>query len=571
MRIKIIRLIITFLFLVIAVDLFYVQVIRGKYYYGLSVNNRIRVVPLEGQRGRIFDRNMKILVDNRLSLNVAVIPQDMKEGEMLFDYLSRVLKVKKQKLLRRFYQKKVTPFAPVVVAEDVDKRVAMVLEENRFRFPGLYIQESVRREYPFKEVGSHVLGYVGKINRAKIKKLKDYGYTPQSVVGYSGVEESYDSFMKGKEGGAQIEVNNRGQQVKMLSVKEPEKGQDIQLTIDHRVQQIAAKALGEKHGTIIVMSLNTGEIRGMVSSPSYNPNIFVDSRLKKKSGLVFIDPGAPLLNRAIKGLYPPGSVFKVVMSTAALITGKIESTTTFSCSGVYRLGRRGFRCAHVHGVQDLVKAIAHSCNVYFFNAGLILGPDTIYKYAHLLGLGEETRIDLPYEEKGLLPNRAQRRKKYNLGWYKGDTLNYSIGQGDVLTTPLQLVRMMATVALRGREVQPHLIKGIGGKDVVQFSLVKRTGIKEEVFDVIQKGLRLVVADEGGTARLLNMKGFEVAGKTGTAQTTKSRPHHAWFVGYDLSGKEPIAFCVFLEYGGSSYHSCVVARDFLKELRKEKII
>ena len=192
MRLKIIRLSILALFFIIAVDLFYVQVIRGQYFFNLSVNNRIRVVPLPGQRGRIRDTNGIILAGNRLSFNIAVIPQDIKKSDELFSYLSGILKVEKKELLQRFFRRKVTPFAPVLVAEDIRKRVAFVLEENKFRFPGLYIQESYRRHYPFQETGAHVLGHVGKISRAKIEKLKDYGYSYQSTVGYSGIEENYD-------------------------------------------------------------------------------------------------------------------------------------------------------------------------------------------------------------------------------------------------------------------------------------------------------------------------------------------------------------------------------------------
>jgi penicillin-binding protein 2 len=571
MRLKIIRLIIVVLFMVIAGDLIYIQGLRGQYYYNLSVNNRIRVVPLTGSRGRIIDRNGVVLADNRLSFDVTVIPQEVRDKEQLFFYLSNILKVNRETLLQRFAQKKEAPFAPVVIAQDVDKRVAMILEENKYRLPGLYIQETFQRQYPFREVGAHVLGYVGNINRDMMERLKDYGYSFQSIVGKNGVEEVYDSYLIGKEGGQQIEVNSRGRQVNLLGIREPRNGQNIQITIDQRIQAIAASALGDAVGTVIIMNLDTGEILGMVNSPSYDPNIFVDSRLKKQVGQVTIDKASPLLNRAIQGLYPPGSVFKAVVSLAALASQKISRHTPFRCDGAYYLGKHRFGCPHVHGSQNLIEAISHSCNVYFFNVGNILGPDFLSKYAKMLGLGSVTEIDLPYEEKGVVPGRTQRKLKQNRGWYKGDTLNFSIGQGDLLVTPLQLVRMIAIIARNGQEVQPHMIMKIGEKEVVSFATIRQVALKEDHFAAVQEGFRSVVGDLSGTARMLNMEDIVVAGKTGTAQSAGHRDHHAWFVGYVPEGKLRIAFCVFLEYGGSSFHAVGLARKILRQMRDDQIL
>jgi penicillin-binding protein 2 len=571
MRIRILRVTIFGLFVILALNLIYVQVVRGKYYHGLSVNNRIRVIPLEGQRGRILDRNGAVLADNRLSFDVTVIPQDIKEEEGIFEYLSQTLQVDEKKLLQNFHQKKITPFAPVIIAEDVNKRIAMILEENKFRFSGLYIQETFVRRYPLKKKGAHALGYVGKINRSKIKKLKDYGYSTRSVVGYSGVEEKYDMYLRAEEGGRQIEVNSRGRQVRLLSQKDPQKGKDIKLTLDLRVQRAAFEALGENHGSIIVMDLDTGELLGMVSSPSFDPNLFVSRKTRQKTGKFFMDRDAPMLDRSIKGQYPPGSVFKIILSIAALETKNVEPNTEFFCKGAYELGWRRFRCAHVHGAQDLVAGIAHSCNVYFYNIGLLLGPDLIHKYARLFGLGELTNVDLPYEDTGSIPNRIKRRMQQNRGWFKGDTLNFSIGQGDVLVTPIQLVRMMATVAQSGKEIQPHLIKSIDDKDIIQLSTGRNIRIKKEIFDVVRKGMRSAVTDEQGTANILDMKDFTISGKTGTAQTIRGKRDHAWFVGYNTSGKRRMAFSIFLEYGVSSHYACNTAKKLLKWMEKEGAI
>jgi penicillin-binding protein 2 len=571
MRLKIVRVVMFFLLALVALDLVYIQGIQGPYFYNLSVNNRIRVIPLEGLRGLILDRNGTVLADNRLAFDVAVIPQDIADRETLFEFLKDILRVEEDILLKRFTERKITPFAPVVIAEDIDQQTAMKLEENKFRFPGLYIQENFRRLYPFKNSGAHVLGYLGKIDSSRIEKLKDYGYTYQSIIGYSGVEEYYDTYLRGKEGGEQIEVNSRGQLVRLLGTRDPEKGQDITLTIDQRIQDIASAALAEKQGCIIIMDLESGEILAMVSSPSYDPNVFIDTKLKDQAQPIFSAPSAPLLNRTIKGQYPPGSIAKVVFALAGLTTEKILPSTSFTCPGYYQLGRRQFRCSHQHGVQNLIEGIAHSCNVYFYNVGVLLGPDIMSKHLRIFGFGELTHVDLPFEEKGFVPSTTSRRRGSNKGWYKGDTLNFAIGQGDLLVTPIQVLRMMATVARFGNEVQPHLIKTIGKEEIIKLSTIRNIPIPENVFSVVRQGLRGAVADPAGTARLLNLPGLTVLGKTGTAQSVPGRDEHAWFAGFIPEGKKKIVFTVFLEYGGSSYNACVVAKDVLVRLKELEIL
>ena len=571
MRIKIIRLVICIPFFMILSDLFYLQVIRGQYFYNLSINNRIRIVPMEGQRGFIRDRHGVVLADNRLSFDVAVIPQDIQNKDALFDFLSDVLSVEKKKMLQLFWQKRSAPFAPVVMAEDINKPTVMIIEENKYRFPGLYIQESFRRWYPFREAGAHVLGYVGKMDPSQVEKLQEYGYTQQSVIGKTGIEAYYDSVLRGKGGGLQIEVNSRGEQVQLLGVREPERGADIQLSVDYRVQKLAAEVLGDKHGAIIVMDLSTGAILGQVSAPAYDPNIFVDGHVSQTEISIMTNPFSPLLNRAIKGLYPPGSVFKIIVALAALDLGKISPYTSFLCKGYYALGQRQFGCSHVHGTQNLIQAIAHSCNVYFFNVGELLGSDILDKYARLFSLGSITNVDLPFEEKGMVPSRTQRKKSLNEGWYKGDTLNYSIGQGDLLVTPLQLLRLVATVARDGDEIQPHLIEKIGTQEIVSLAMIRQVSVKLEVYHIVKAGLREVVTDSAGTAHVLADNKLGIVGKTGTAQSSHGKDHHAWFIGYNTKGKSKIAFCVFLEYGGASYNACLLAKQLLEGMVVQEIL
>lgn len=571
MRLKIIRLITGGLFGFIVAGLFYTQVIQGKYFFRLSVNNRIRVVPMEGWRGEIKDRNGNLLADNRLSYDVMVTPQEIDKAAELFRFLGETLGVNEQAIARRYGRKKNAPFAPVVIAQDISREDAIIIEENKYRFPSLSVQESYRRFYPLRENSAHVLGYVGKMSVAQRDRFKEYGYSMESVVGYSGVEEYYDNYLRGKEGGLQIEVNSRGQQVRLLGVRESRKGQDITLTIDSEVQQDALELLGGRVGVVIVMDMDNGEILGMTSSPGFDPNIFVGGRDASEINRIFADPLAPAINRAITGLFPPGSVFKVIMATAGLETKKIVPGTSFVCPGFYQLRKAVFRCTHVHGTQNLIGALAHSCNVYFYNAGLLLGADTIHHYARLMGLGEKTSIDLPYERGGSIPGKEQRRLEGRGGWHAGDTLNLSIGQGEVQVTPLQVVRLMTMVARSGWSVQPHVIKAVGDTPVDKFVDERRIKMDEDIFETLRKGLREAVTDEAGTARVVNLPDIYVAGKTGTAQTSGGKKNHAWFAGYARGEVRSVVFCVLLEHGGSSYNACLLAKDLLLRMKEKKIL
>ncbi len=565
MRLKIIGIVIFVFIFLVACHLFYLQIIRGEAYYNLSVNNSIRIVPMEAPRGRILDRNGVVLADNRHSFNVTVLPQEMEDKDELFDFLSKTLRVEKKKLLQQFARRKIAPFSPVVVAEDVTKEQAMLLEENRYRFGGVYIEEAYSRYYPFHEVGAHVLGYVGKISREELEELKDYGSFSVSTIGKNGIEDFYDSFLRGHEGGLQMQINSRGRQVRLLGIRQAQSGQDITLTLDERVQQMAYEGLAARRGAVVVMSLETGEVLAMVSSPAYDPNVFVDSQLKFQASGLFNDSQAPLLNRAIKGQYPPGSVFKIAVAAAGLATDRVDPATAYNCDGIYELGAAKFRCLHVHGPQNLFQGMMHSCNIYFYNIGKSIGAETIYRYAHLLGLGRRTGIDIPFEEKGSLPNPRER------AWYTGDTLNMSIGQGDVLATPLQLLRMVSTIALNGREVQPYFLKSINGQELVKLSTSRHVGMIPQVYEILNNALRMVVDEAAGTAHILDIPNMKVLGKTGTAQAGHGRESHAWFVGYTLDTQPRVAICVFLENGGSSYNSVVVTQQMLTQMRAAQIL
>jgi penicillin-binding protein 2 len=319
------------------------------------------------------------------------------------------------------------------------------------------------------------------------------------------------------------------------------------------------------------MDLDNADVISLVSSPSYDPNVFTDKNKRDHLDVYFNNTLTPLLNRAVSGQYPPGSVFKIPLALAAIERHKIIPSTTFDCPGYMMVGHRKFGCSHVHGVQDLEGAIAHSCNVYFFHLGQLVGAGIIDAYAKAFGLDRPTGIDLPFEAKGKLVTKSFEGRS----WYGGDILNLSIGQGFTLTTPLQLTVMLAAVANEGVILRPRLVKQVGDKPVAPLDFSQRplVRLREETWGTVQKGLKSVVDDPQGTGHALqDIRGLEIYGKTGTAQSVHSKPNHAWFVGYTKSSlKENVAFCVFLEYGGSSENAVQIARSLLLKLQSLQII
>ncbi|MBF0504327.1 MAG: penicillin-binding protein 2 [Candidatus Omnitrophica bacterium] len=571
MRFKLIESVIFFFLSLIVGGLFYLQIIHGDYYHRQSTNNRIRVVVSDALRGRILDRRGIVLADNRMAFHLGVIAQDIENKKVLFDYLGRVLNRDPALLERQFLRKKTAPFAPVILAEDIPRELAVKIEEEKFLYPGLEIQQGFQRFYPKDDIGAHILGYVGKIDDTQLQDQDLYGVTPLSIVGKTGIENEYDADLQGTPGGRQIEINSRGRQVRLLGLKDAVGGLDVTLTVDQRLQEAAQELLKGSRGSIVVLGLDRADVLCLVSSPSYDPNVFTNKNKRDHLDVYFKDTETPLLNRAVSGQYPPGSVFKIPLALAALERHKITPSTRFDCPGYMMVGHRKFGCSHVHGVQDLTGALARSCNVYFFHLGELVGAPIIGAYSKAFGLNRPTGIDLPFEASGKLITSSPQ----GLGWYTGDTLNLSIGQGYTLTTPLQLTVLMAAVANKGVILRPRLVQAVGERQILPLDFSQRpiVRLRDETWDAVEKGLKAVVDDQEGTGHSLrDIKGLEIYGKTGTAQSVHGKPNHAWFAGYTRSPKkENIAFCVFLEYGGSSENAVIKARDLLLKLQTLQII
>lgn len=537
-------------FILLFAALFYTQVVRSGYYSRLSKNNSIRVIPIDGPRGDIFDRNGTLLVTNRLCFDAAVIYQEMKEKGKIVGLLSGLPGISKDDIDRSLEASGRRPFTPLAVAEDIEKDEAIALEEASFDVDGLVIETRSRRHYVYGESGCHVFGYLGEVTEEELEGLREFGYRPGDLVGRSGLERYYDRYLTGVDGGTQIEVDSRGRQTRVLGLKEPSSGKDLHLTIDVRLQEKCDKLLGGKRGAIIAMDPNSGEILALASHPAFDPNTFIrPSASNERLRLLKDAKGRPLVDRAISGMYPPGSVFKVVIAAAALESMKISDRTQVLCTGSYPLGTAKFNCWKEggHGLQNLTDALMNSCNVFFYNAGRNAGVDAIEYYAKLFGFGRPSGIDLPDEARGIVPGRLWKRLHRNDAWYEGDTMNYSIGQGYLLVTPIQILDMMAAVANNGYSVKPFIVKRIGAKYVLRPKPTK-IPVKANTIRKIREGLLKTVNDEKGTGRRARVDGALVAGKTGTAQNPQGATH-AWFSGFAPFDDPKICVVVFLEHGG----------------------
>ena len=555
-------------FIILIGGLFYIQIIRGEYYRNLSKRNIIRVLPLEAARGKIVDRNGIVLADTVASYAVSVIPQEMSDKTATFKALAQLLDVSSDEIAYAYYKEYLNPFTPVRVYESLDKERLIALEENKLFLPGVIIETVPLRIYPYGRVGAHVLGYLGKINLSQMTRLKSYGYQASDLIGHSGIEAYYDLFLRGIRGGEQVEVDNRGRKARLVGYKPPQAGTDIQISLDIRIQKIVDSLLRDKKGAVVLIDSFSGDIIAMSSQPSFDPEVFVNGDYEQINSLL-ADNDAPLFNRVVAGQYAPGSVFKVVVSLAALDKDPLFLNRVFYCNGSIEIGNRSFNCLSVHGPETMRDALVHSCNVYFYNLGILTTAEHIAYYATRLGLGKKTGVDLKYEAAGVMPSPRWRQIMHFKKWFKGDTANMSIGQGEVLVTPLQIACMISVLANDGRLVVPHFLKAIGHKRF-QFPRDKDIVVLEKVRTTIASYLEEVVESREGTAHAVAIDGLTIAGKTGTAQVA-GKESHGWFVGYVDNGEVNYSFCIFLEHAGSSHEACAFARVLFEHMIEEGLL
>ncbi len=561
------------LFLLILLNLFFLQIVKGGYYYELSEKNRLRILYLEPPRGKILDRRGRTLATSRLSFNCTVIPREAKNTiRETIRVISPVLKEEESRLEKIFKKGKAGAFQSVILAQDIAPAQAMAIEEMLETMPGVLIETRPQREYPYGEAAAHLLGYVGPMTEEEKDQINNEEYRPTDWVGREGTEKFYENYLHGRPGGIQMEVNSRGRFLRALGVREPQEGRDIRLTVDAELQKYVQTLLKDKKASVIVMELAEGGILSMNSSPSYDSNLFASARGRKDVGRFLTGTRSPMMNRGIRGQYPPGSIFKIVTALAGLDSGKLKKHASYRCPGYLLIGGKRFICWQEggHGEQQLTEALAHSCNVFFYLAGLSTGVDRIYSKAVEFGFSQKTGIDLPEEKKGLVPSREWKKKNKGQGWYDGDTANLAIGQGYLQVTPLQALVMAGAAATGGDRLVPHVIDKIDGVKVTERHGFK-VPITRESRVAVKKGLDAVVNTETGTGRLARYPGLRVAGKTGTAQSGQAEDH-AWFVGYAPAEDPRIAMVVFIENGGhGGVAAGSVAHSIWGYLKKERYL
>ena len=561
-----------------------VQILDHKKYWTLAEANRTRESVIIAPRGLITDRNDIILADNTASFKASIIRENCRDYDRSLAEVGRLLEIAPEDLTARINKYESLPlFRPIVVKDNLDLKDVSRIESRRLELPELIVETDPRRYYAFGNLAAHVIGYMQELTALE---LKNEAYPERSLgdmVGRTGVERQYESILVGTDGRRLEIVDSQGRSRGETSRSEPTPGRDIQLTLDFDLQRKATQLLEGKEGAIIVLNPRSGEVLVLASFPTYDPNKFI-TRFSPQEWMELINrEDHPLEDRAIRGLYAPGSIFKLTMAVGALNAGVITEQTSFFCAGAVNFYGRPFNCWQKggHGALTLTEAIRHSCNVYFYNVGRRMGIDRIAESAELLGLGERTGIDLPGEKEGLVPTPEWSRSVRKTDWYAGETISVAIGQGPLVVTPLQVAVQMTILANRGRGVVPHLFMSSS------LSQGRTSGpapgdaaaekVRAEFFETVIRGMWKSVNEEG-TGRGAKVDSFDVCGKTGSTQLIsreraeklgKQIKTHSWFAGFAPRDNPQVVVIVLVEYGGMGGATAAPLAKELFSLFKEK--
>jgi penicillin-binding protein 2 len=539
--------------LILIVRLWQLQILQGKEYRELSESNRLRIIAIPAPRGIIFDRNGIPLVKNSPYFYASIMPNEFDVRSL--QSLSEMLNIPADKIQEEITKNGVSPLTPIRLKQGLSFEEVAYIESRRSDFPGLIIEVEAGREYIYGEVGSHLIGYLGKLTPAQAKAPAFNDVPREAFIGQWGIEKLFDTTLRGSPGTTVTEINALGRELRHLKGNLPLKGEDITLSIDINLLKEAEKAFGEKAGALVAINPNNGELLGLISKPSFDPNLFSKGIAHEDWLKLSQDEKKPILNRALQSQYPHGSTFKVVTAIAGLEEGVITPQTKVNCKGGIKFGGRFFGCwrKRGHGVLSLHKAIAESCDTYFYEVGRRLGIDRMHDYALGLGLGKETGVDLVREKKGVIPDTTWKREHKKLPWFPGETLISAIGQGYVTTTPIQMAVMTGTIVNGGTQYKPMLVKG------AQPVILGNFEFDPETLQIVKEALYGVVHDKGGTGWAARSKLTTIGGKTGTAQIvgikkdSQDLPEkyrdHAWFIAFAPVEKPEIALAVFVEHGG----------------------
>jgi penicillin-binding protein 2 len=578
-RLTAVQYIILAVFLVLAYGLWRLQVMQSDKYALLAEMNRIRNVPILAPRGKILDREGRVIVDNYPSFSALLLRDSSRDLNADADLIAQGLHLTAEEVrqrLRRFAS--VPRYQPIFLKEDITPDELAFIESHKNELPELDTIMAHRRLYPRNGFMAHLIGYVGEVTEDMLNQPQFELYSPGDVVGVSGVEKQYNNLLMGKNGSRRAIVDSRGREVGRLDETPAEPGKQLKLSVDLDLQIAAEQALEGKNGAIVAMDPRSGEILAMVSRPTFNPNHFAVKISKDEWNKLITDPDKPLLNKAIQAQLAPGSTFKVIMSVAGWQEG-IAQTLHVNCNGGATFYGRRFGCwvKNGHGAVDIEKAIYQSCDVFFYTLAEKLGIDRIAKYATALGLGQKTGIDLPNEVSGVMPSEEWKIRNFKQKWFAGETISVGIGQGAIAITPVQLMRAVAAVSTDGRLVVPHVVNPTGLPEgyveVQRYTEVKNIPIDSNGWNLITNALARVVLPEG-TAPSAHIPGIDIAGKTGSAQTVSLalRAKHqnnedfaqnGWFVGFTPRRNPDVIVCVLFEGGEHGKLAARLATQVIK--------
>jgi penicillin-binding protein 2 len=564
-------LVIIFFIAVIIARLWFLQIHSGGKYREKADNNRVRMLDIIAPRGNIIDTEGRTIITNRPSFNIIWVKEDSPDPDEVIKKLSLILHEEIAVLLNRVRESLDNPrHIPILLKKDIDWKTLVYIENNHYDLPGVRIEVLPRRNYLFEDFGAHMIGYTGEINQEELDAWKSGNYQGGDQIGKRGLEKIYEEELRGEKGTVYMEVDAHGFEQRQLKGKEPLPGNDLQLTIDLDLQLEAEKAMEDRAGAVVAMDVRSGRILAFVSAPPVHLEDFVGGISTKNWEALLNNIKRPLVHKTLQGQYPPGSTYKIVTALAGLSKGVINPNTVFYCTGSMAFGNRRYGCWKQggHGPVSLHRALAESCDVYFYQVGLKVGVDALAEYANRLGLGHKTGIEFEYEKSGLIPTANWKKLAKGEPWQEGETLSIAIGQGFNLVTPLQVCQMTAVLANGGIVYKPFLVEKIidpEGQVIKEFEPavdVELIGM-DKYLALIRDGLVGAVNDQHGTARAARLKDITVAGKTGTAQVVTMEKFkevdekdvaykhrdHAWFTSFAPAENPEIAVTVLVEHGG----------------------
>ncbi|MCX5970314.1 MAG: penicillin-binding protein 2 [Coprothermobacterota bacterium] len=537
--------------------LFFLQVVQGYNYQEASEENRTRLATSPALRGTIYDREGVVLAKDLATYSVKLTPEHFDPAKL--PLLAQITGMPVDEIQAKLEENNLPDWEPFTLRTGLGEEVVQKVEEQRLDLPGISVSIEPQRSYPYDNLFAHLVGYTGNISALELNRLESSGYTGADTIGKTGLEKAYEDWLKGEKGKQILEVNAIGQPVRVLNEIEQIPGDDMTLSIDLKLQQQARQIMvdNQMNGSIICMNPQTGAILAMVSTPDFNPNDFVKGISQKEYET--LTASNALIPKATQDRFPPGSTFKVVTTAAALEEGVIDPETySVFCPGYIDVGGHRFYCWQTsgHGTQNLIDAIANSCNVFFYTLSLEVGPERLAKWAGILGLDEYTGVDLPDEAKGVIPTPAWKWEQLEEPWYPGDTMNMGIGQGDVAVTPLALATTYAAIANGGKLLTPYLVEEIRSPDGTilknaQTTVRAEVPFSQRTVDILRQGM--VKATTLGTTQQVKPSGISVAAKTGTALITSDK-QDIWICAYAPVENPQILVLVMNEYSTLIYGS-----------------